>query len=218
MKSIHKIFHNTYSAFKQKNIWTNINFYVAILVFIIVCTFDATGTLLGVSETIKKYVPNYKLTSNALLSDTSAILVCSTMCSSPVTSYIESATGIEQGARTGFSSVITAILFIFAIPLFPIFEWITPAVAGSATIFIGSLMFASLKNIEWHKNEMVISSFFIIIVTIITYSLVNGLALGLLAYTLMLSINGKFKEISPLVYIMDVIFIIYFISLGFLPN
>ncbi len=211
LKNVKEIFDNTYLAFANKSIWTNPTMYIAISVFLIVCIFDTTGTLLGVNETIKKYTPSYELSNRALLADSIGVLTSSFICSAPVTSYIESTTGIEQGARSGFSSIIVSILFLLSIVLFPIFKLIPSCVVGAATIFIGMLMFASLKKIEWEKIEIVIAGFFIIILTITTYSLVNGLAFGLIFYTLAMFLFKKTKEINWFLYIVDIIFIIYFI-------
>lgn len=216
--SIKEIFHNTYRAFGNSSIWVNPTMYISILVFFIVSMFDTTGTLIGVSETIKKFNPDYVIKDSALLSDTIGVLTCSTICSAPVTSYIESNTGIEQGARSGFASIFTALMFVLAIPLFPIFELVTPTISGAATIFIGVLMFQSLSKIEWKKIEMVIPTFFILILTVVTYSLTNGIAFGLLFYTLIMLINKKFKEIHFFIYIMDFLFIIYFVALCVLPS
>ncbi len=211
LMSVKNIFGNTYKSFSNVDIWKNPTMYAAILIFVIVCIFDTTGTILGVSERIKKYNEEYELKNNALLSDTISVLSCSLLCSAPVTSYIESATGVEQGARSGFSNILIGLLFLLSIPLFPLFELIPSCVSGPATIFIGMLMFSSLKKIEWDKTEIVVCAFFTMLITIVTYSFVNGFAIGLILYTIMMLINKKSKELSWLIYVMDFIFLFYFV-------
>ncbi|WP_342276817.1 solute carrier family 23 protein [Spiroplasma endosymbiont of Nebria brevicollis] len=149
------------------------------------------------------------------MADSFVTLTGSLIGCSPITTYVESSTGVAQGARTGFSSLIIAIMFLVAIVLYPLFKLITPCISGSSLIFVGSLMIKQLKDIEWIIPEISIAAFFTIITMIITYSITNGIAIGYLAYTLTVLVNKKYKDVHIITYMLDVLFIGYFIAYAF---
>lgn len=123
--------------------------YISIFVFLFFDFFDTTGTLYSVSTQISTATgEQYDLKPRALIADSVGTLVGGTLGCSPVTSFVESTTGVSQGARTGFSAIITGTMFLVAIPLFPIFKLITPAISGAAVIFVGTLMVSQIKDIE----------------------------------------------------------------------
>lgn len=207
---------NTYHAFINPKIWSSPTMYIAIFVFLFVSFFDTTGTLYSISHQITELSgKTYHISRNALVADSIGTLSGSLIGSSPVATYVESTTGVSQGARTGFSSVIVAVMFLFAIVLYPIFKLITPCICGAALIFVGTLMVQQLKEIEWVKPEICISSFLTILTMVVTYSITNGIAVGFLAFTLISILNKKYQEIHIITYILDVLFIVYFISYAF---
>ncbi|WP_338988431.1 NCS2 family permease [Spiroplasma endosymbiont of Dasysyrphus albostriatus] len=207
---------NTYNAIVNPKIWSSPTMYIAIFVFLFVSFFDATGCLYSITHQINEQVnSNYELNKKALMADSFGTLSVSLIGCSPITTYIESSTGVAQGARTGFSAIITGTMFLIAIILYPIFKLITPCVSGAALIFVGSLMIKQLINIEWKKSEISIAAFFTIIIMIITYSITNGIAIGYLIYTLVSIINKKYKDIHIITYILDLMFIGYFIAYAF---
>ncbi|WP_253301386.1 hypothetical protein [Spiroplasma endosymbiont of Phyllotreta cruciferae] len=108
-------------------------------------------------------------------------------------------------------------MFLVVIPLFPIFKLITPAIAGAAVVFAGTLMVSQIKDIEWAKPEFGIAAFFTIITMIVTFSITNGLALGFIAYALICLITKKAKNVAIPIYILDLCFIGYFIAFAFVP-
>lgn len=109
-------------------------------------------------------------------------------------------------------------MFLVAIVLYPLFKLITPCVYGACLIFVGSLMIKQLKDIEWTVPEISIATFFIIITMIITYSITNGIAIGYLTYTLTALVNKKYKDVHVITYILDVLFIVYFIAYAFVQS
>ncbi|WP_308149720.1 NCS2 family permease [Spiroplasma sp. AdecLV25b] len=209
-------FSNTYHAISNPKIWTSPTMYIAIFVFLFVSFFDTTGTLYSISHQISDQTGiNYQLKKNALMADSFGTLTGSLIGCSPITTYVESSTGVAQGARTGFSSLIIAIMFLVAIVLYPLFKLITPCISGSCLIFVGSLMIKQLKDIEWVIPEISIAAFFTIITMIITYSITNGIAIGYLAYTLTALVNKKYKDVHIITYMLDVLFIGYFAAYAF---
>ncbi|AGM25396.1 NCS2 family permease [Spiroplasma chrysopicola] len=207
---------STFAEFTNREIWTSPIMYISIFVFLFVCFFDATGTLYSISEQISEQTGNkYQLNSRALLADSTGTLIGGVLGCSPVTTFVESTTGVSQGARTGFSSIITALMFLVAIALFPVFKLITPAIVGAATIFVGSLMIMQIKDIEWLKPEFAISAFFTIIIMIVTFSITNGIAVGFIFYAIVSLICNKGKGVGIPIYVLDLFFIGYFIAFAF---
>ncbi|MBW3058623.1 NCS2 family permease [Spiroplasma poulsonii] len=207
---------STFTAFTNPKIWTSPIMYISIFVFLFVDFFDTTGTLYSVSTQISTATgEQYDLKPRALIADSVGTLVGGTLGCSPVTSFVESTTGVSQGARTGFSAIITGTMFLVAIPLFPIFKLITPAISGAAVIFVGTLMVSQIKDIKWAKPEFGIAAFFTIITMIVTFSITNGLALGFIAYALICLITKKAKTVAITIYILDLCFIGYFIAFAF---
>ncbi len=126
------------------------------------------------------------------------------------TAYVESLSGVAIGARTGFSSVVVGILFLISLFFSPLLTVITSAVTAPALILVGSLMCSNLKEIEWEKPEVAISSFFTVILMPLTYSIGEGIAFGFLSYVVLMIFKGKAKKIHPVMYVLAVLFIIYF--------
>lgn len=210
---------NTYTAIVNPKIWSSPTMYIAIFVFLLVSFFDATGCLYSITHQINQQTnSNYELNRKALIADSFGTLSGSLIGCSPITSYIESSTGMAQGARTGFSAIITGVMFLIDIVIYPIFKLITPCVSGAVLIFVGSLMIKQLVNIEWKNVEISIAAFFTIIIMIITYSITDGIAIGYLTYTLVSLINKKYKDIHIITYILDIMFIGYFIAYAFVQK
>ena len=115
-----------------------------------------------------------------------------------------------MGAKTGFSSVVVGILFLISLFFSPLLTVITSAVTAPALIIVGSLMCSSLKEIEWDKPEVSISSFLTIILMPLTYSIGEGIACGFLAYVVLMSFKGKVKKVHPVMYVLSGLFVIYF--------
>ncbi|AHF57266.1 NCS2 family permease [Spiroplasma eriocheiris] len=207
---------STFTAFGNSKIWTSPVLYVSIFVFLFVEFFDSTGTLYSVTKQISDQSGiKYELRPRSLIADSVGAIVGGVLGTSPVTTYVESTTGVSQGARTGFSSLVIGTLFLISIVLFPIFRLITPAIAGAATIFVGTLMIVQIKDIEWLQPELGIGAFFTIIMMIVTFSITNGIAVGFISYTIVGLINKKYRDIHIVTYILDILFIGYFIAYAF---
>lgn len=210
---------STFQEFINVKIWSSPTMYISIFIFLFVHFFDTTGTFYIISNQISEQSGvKYSISSKALISDSFATIIGGTIGCSPVITFAESTTGISQGARTGFASVITALMFLISIVLFPIFKLITPTITGAATIFIGTLMIGQIKDIEWVIPEIGLSSFFTIIIMTVTFSITNGIAVGFIIYTIISLINNKFKNINFITYILDLSFISYFILFAFMQK
>ncbi|GGC98257.1 guanine permease [Thalassobacillus devorans] len=192
-----------------------IEMLVVILTFLFVDFFDTAGTLVAVS-TQAGFMKDNKLprAGRALLSDSAATVVGAAVGTSTTTSYIESTAGVGAGGRTGFTSVVTAGFFLLALWFSPLLGVVTAEVTAPALIIVGVLMASSLKNVDWDQFEIAVPAFFTIIAMPLTYSIATGIALGFIFYPITMIMKGRIKEIHPIMYLLFVIFILYFIFLS----
>ncbi|MHA6260162.1 NCS2 family permease [Sporosarcina sp. CAU 1771] len=189
-----------------------VQFLIVVVTFLFVDFFDTAGTLVAVANQAG-LMKDDKLprAGKALLADSLATVTGSLFGTSTTTSYIESSAGVGAGARTGFASVVTGVLFLLALFFSPILMVITPHVTAPALVIVGVLMVSSLGNIEWKQFEIAVPAFLTIIAMPLTYSIATGIAIGFLFYPITMVLSGRKKEVHPIMYGMWVIFLLYFI-------
>ncbi|HET7522072.1 MAG TPA: NCS2 family permease [Bacillales bacterium] len=192
-----------------------LNLLVVVLTFLFVEFFDTAGTLMAVA-TQAGLIKNNKMprASRALFADSSSIVAGAILGTSPTTAYIESSSGVAAGGRTGFSSVVTAALFVLALFFSPLLVVVTSNVTAPALIIVGVLMVSVLGNINWGKFEIAVPAFLMMAAMPLTYSIANGIALGLVLYPITMVVKGRAKELHPIMYGLFVIFILYFAFLS----
>ena len=185
---------------------------VVVLTFLFVDFFDTAGTLVAVAQQGGLMKGN-KLprAGKALLADSTATVFGAILGTSTTTSYVESSAGVAAGARTGFASVITGLLFLLALFFFPVLGVITAPVTAPALIIVGVLMVSSIGGIDWKKFEIAVPAFFTIVSMPFTYSIATGIGIGFIFYPITMIVKGRVKEIHPIMYAFFVIFILYFI-------
>jgi AGZA family xanthine/uracil permease-like MFS transporter len=149
----------------------------------------------------------------ALFADSTATVAGAILGTSTTTSYIESSAGVAAGGRTGFASVVTALLFILSLWFFPLLSVITEPVTAPALIIVGVLMVSALGKIKWDNFEIAVPAFLTIIVMPLSYSIATGIAAGFIFYPITMIMKGRAKEIHPVMYGLFVIFILYFVFL-----
>ncbi len=149
----------------------------------------------------------------ALLADSIGTCVGAVLGTSTVTSFVESSAGVGVGGRTGLTDVTTGVLCVLSIFISPlILGLITNAVTAPALIIVGVMMAQQMKSIDWDDMLIALPAFVIIIVMILSYSISNGIAFGFITYAVAMVAAGRAKEVSPTVWILMVIFVIYFAS------
>ena len=224
---------NAFIAFKNESLFTvfksgfdfssyislhgQANFILSLLTtmiaFCIVDMFDTMGTLYGACSRggLMTEGGEVKNLEKAMLSD--ALATCTgAMCgTSTVTTFVESSAGVAEGGRTGLSAVVTSILFFIAMFFAPIASLVPNAATSAALIYVGALMIVSLKDIEWENPEISIPAFLTITVMAFSYSISNGIGIGVLAYTLIKIFVGKIKEINISTWIIDILFLAMFL-------
>jgi len=188
-----------------------LNLLVVVLTFLFVEFFDTAGTLMAVATKAGLMKDNkMKRAGPALLADSSSVVAASVIGTSPTTSFIESTAGVASGARTGFAALVTAILFGFALFFSPLLHVVTANVTAPALIIVGVLMVSSLDEINWKQFEIAVPAFLMMITMPLTYSIANGIALGLVLYPVTMVVQGRARELHPILYALFVIFLLYF--------
>ena len=180
-----------------------------IFTILLVTLFDTTGTMLGVGQQaglIKggKF-PNLK---SALLADSIGSFVGAFAGTGPTSAFVESGTGVSAGGRTGFASVVTAMLFLALLFLQPIAAAISaiPAVTAPALILTGCFMVADVAHIDWQDYSEAFPAFLTMVLMPMTYSITNGVGIGMMAYVILKIATGQWRTVHPLLVIMAILF------------
>jgi AGZA family xanthine/uracil permease-like MFS transporter len=183
--------------------------------FLFVDLFDNIGTLVGVCEQ-GGFMKDGKIprVGRVLVADGVGTVFGSLTGTSTVTSYIESAAGVAAGARTGLSNVAVAILFLLAMFCAPLASAIPGYATAPALILVGVLMSQSVAHIEWKDFSEAVPAFITMLATPLTFSIATGLSLGLISYTVVKISVGKVREITPLIWILTVLFILRYVYLA----
>ncbi|KLO21480.1 permease [Marinitoga sp. 1197] len=191
------------------------SFWVVVLTFFFVDFFDTLGTLTGLAQSagFVKNGEDFPRSNKAYMADAIGTSVGALFGTSTVTTYIESETGIAQGGRTGLTSVTVAVLMLLMLFFSPLGLTIPAAATAPALIFVGSLMLKNLTKIKWEDTTEAVPAFITIIMMPLTYSIANGIALGLVVYPLVKLFSGKGKDIHWLNWILAIAFVYYLVFL-----
>ena len=183
-----------------------------IITFCIIDMFDTIGTLVGTASRAgmldeKGNMPNMK---ESLLSDAIGTVAGACTGTSTVTTFVESASGVEAGGRTGLTALTTGILFLACMFIAPIAAIIPAPATSAALIYVGILMLMGLKNIDWEDLDVVVPVSIMLLAMPISSSIGHAIGLGLISYTVIKVFTGKFKDVSVLTYIVSALFLVKF--------
>ena len=193
----------------------NLGMLTIIMSFLFVNLFDTTGTLLGVA-TRANLISNDEHSdelNKALKADSSASIFGTFFGCSPVTSYVESSAGVEAGGRTGLTSIVVGLLFLFAMFLSPLASIIPPYATAGALIYVAILMLSGMEKLNWSSTAELLPALVIIVMIPLTFSIADGIALGFLTYVFLKIFNGEFRDIASGAWFLTLIFISKFIFL-----
>ena len=193
--------------------WSSIltfEMFTVLFTFLMVDMFDTVGTLVGVSTKAGMLSEDGKVprVKQALLADAIGTTVGACLGTSTVTTYVESAAGVEEGGRTGLTALTTAILFFLAIFFSPLFLVIPGAATAPALIMVGLFMMSPIKEIELSEITESLPAFLTIIMMPLTYSISEGIEFGILSYVILKVASGKAKDVSVMTYIVGAIFLL----------
>lgn len=192
-----------------------VNFVVVLFAFLFVDLFDTIGTLVGVATKAKMLDKDNKLPriKPALLADAIATFVGAIFGTCTTTTYVESSAGVGEGARTGLASVVTGFLFLISIFFAPIFTAIPGFATAPALIFVGFLMVTAVVDIDFNDLTEAVPAYLCFVAMPLTYSISEGIAIGIISYVAINLFTGKAKRIAGIMYILTVLFICKYIFL-----
>ncbi len=187
-----------------------------IFVFLFVDLFDNVGTLVAVGKKAGLFDGTREIprVNRILLSDAAATIAGAMAGTSTVVSYIESAAGVAAGGRSGVTAIVTGLLFLVALFVAPLAGVIPESATAPALIVVGSMMMTTVAEIDWADPGVAIPAFLTMIAIPLTFSIANGLAFGFVAWTLLKLLRGRFREVSWMVYLLTLLFIVRFWYLG----
>ena len=210
------------AAFTGFGILGSVKGWFIILSFLFIDFFDTAGTLMAVGNQAKLLDENGELVGGdkALLADAVGTIAGAVLGTSTVTSYVESSTGIESGARTGLSSVVVGVLFLLSVLLYPLLSVVNGVmvdgvayspVTSMALVLVGAIMVTQLKNIDWTDKAIVVPGFISIIMMMLAFSIAEGIAIGFLFYPIVMIAQKRAKEVHPIMYGLAAFFVLHYI-------
>lgn len=201
-----------FCKFEWDKIFT-LDMLVVVFTFLFIDMFDTVGTLIGVSTKAnmvdeKGNIPHLK---QAFMADAIATTAGAVLGTSTTTTYVESASGVAQGGRTGLTAFTIAVCFAVALFFSPLFLSVPGAATAPVLILVGMLMMEPVRNIDFDDATEAIPSFICLVMMPLAYSISAGILLGMIAYVLINMICGKFKKLTPTMYILAILFILKYI-------
>lgn len=192
-----------------------LDFIVIVLAFLFVDIFDTLGTLIGCANKADMLDKEGKLPriKQALLADAIATSAGAVLGTSTTTTFVESSSGVAEGGRTGLASVVTGFLFLLAIFFAPVFTAIPGFATAPALLFVGFLMITAVAQIDFDDLTEAIPAYLCLLAMPLLYSISEGIAVGVISYVVINAVCGKAKKITPLMYILAVLFVCKYIFL-----
>ena len=187
-------------------------FVVVIFAFLFVDIFDTLGTLIGVSTKANMLDEEGRLPKikPALMADAIGTTIGAALGTSTVTTFVESASGVEAGGRTGLTALVTGFMFLACMFIAPIAAIIPPAATSAALIYVGILMLQGLKNVDFEDLDQALPVTLMLIGMPISSSIGHAIGLGLISYTVIKVLTGKFKDVSIVTYLISALFLVKF--------
>jgi len=191
----------------------SLDMVIVVLTFLFIDMFDTIGTVVGVS--IKSGMVdkdgNIDGINKVLMADAVATTVGACVGASTTTTYIESASGVAEGGRTGITSFVIAACFAIALLFSPIFLAIPSAATGAVLVIVGVMMMAPIKEIDWNDYAEAIPAFLTAVMMPLTYSIAHGIMIGMITYVAINACTGKVKKINPTMWVLTVLFVCRYI-------
>lgn len=204
----------TWLAMDLKGVW-DVSMISVVLAFLFVHLFDTAGTLMGVAQRAGLVGPSGRIEnlSRAMKADSAASVFGALVGVPPVTSYVESASGVAAGGRTGLTAITVGVLFIAAMFFAPLAAMIPPYATAGALIYVAMLMMAGLAELEWADASDMIPAIVTVIMMPLTFSVADGIALGFITHVLLKVGCGRYREVSASLWVLGAVFIGKFVFL-----
>jgi len=186
-----------------------------VLVLFLVELFDATGTLMGVASRAGLLTPERTAgLDRALMADSAAIFAGSLLGTSSTTAYLESASGVEEGGRTGLTAVTVAVLFLACLFFAPLAGSVPPYATAPALFYVACLMLRELVDLDWDDLTEVIPACVTALLMPFTYSIATGVAFGFITYAVLKLLTGRARDVKPVVWLIAALFLVKFVTTG----
>lgn len=183
---------------------------IAVFTFLFVDIFDTVGTLAGVASKANMLDEDGKLprVGKALMADAVGTVAGACLGTSTVTTFVESASGVAEGGRTGLTALSTATMFGLSLFFAPLFTMIPSAATASALVIVGLFMMSPITKIDFNDFTEAVPAFLTIVMMPYAYSIAEGIVFGMISYVVLKAITGKFKDISLTMWIVSILFIL----------
>ncbi|MEE2775952.1 MAG: NCS2 family permease, partial [Acidobacteriota bacterium] len=206
--------HETFLALDLSAVWTR-GLLGAILALFFVDLLDTAGTLIGVGMMGGFVDERGELprADRAFMADAVATTGGALLGTSTVTTYIESATGIEEGGRTGLVAVVVATLFLLSLAFAPVFVAVPAAATAPALVLVGAMMMRGTRDIAWRQLDEAIPAFLTMIAMPLTFSIANGLALGIVSWVVIRLLSGRAREVGAARFVLAALLVVFVLFL-----
>jgi AGZA family xanthine/uracil permease-like MFS transporter len=203
-----------FCKFEWHNIFS-IDMLIVVFTFLFIDMFDTIGTVIGVSKKANAINPDGTIpgVKKVLMADAIATVAGAAFGTSTTTTYVESASGVASGGRTGLTSFTVAICFAIALFFAPVFLGIPSAATAPALILVGVMMMSSIKDVDFNDFSECVPAYITMVVMPLAYSISDGIMLGLISYVVLNALSGKFNKISIMMWILAILFILRYIFL-----
>lgn len=187
-----------------------------VFAFFFVDVLDTAGTLIGVGRLagFTDEEGNLPGSERAFTADAVGTTVGAMLGTSTVTTYIESGAGVEEGGRSGLTAVVVALLFLLALFFTPLLAAVPPAATAPALVVVGALMMAGAREVDWSRPLHGIPAFLTVVAMPFTYSIANGIALGVISYAALALLTGRWREADPLLYVLAALLVAWYVLGG----
>jgi AGZA family xanthine/uracil permease-like MFS transporter len=187
---------------------------LTILALMLADFFDTIGTIVAVGRAgnMLDDEGNPPRTQSILLVDSLSAMAGGLFSTSSNTAYIESASGVADGARTGFANIVTGLAFLAAVFITPLVNLVPSEAVAPVLVMVGFLMLQQIREVDWDDLEVAIPAFFLVTMMAFSYSITVGMGLGFLVYVLIKTVRGKARQVSWLLWVISALFLIYFME------
>ncbi|RDJ00689.1 NCS2 family permease [Dyella solisilvae] len=187
-------------------------FFQVVLVFVLVEMFDATGTLMGITQHAHLSQGSHKQRlGRALFADSIAILAGSLLGTSSTTAYVESASGVQAGGRTGLTALVIALLFLASLVLAPLASAVPTYATAPALLYVAGLMLRELVHVHWDDHTEAVPAALAALVMPFTYSIANGLAFGFISHAVLKLFTGRMRDVHAATWVVALLFLVRYV-------
>jgi AGZA family xanthine/uracil permease-like MFS transporter len=187
-----------------------VGFFQVLLVFVLVEVFDATGTLMGVAKRAGLLENGQNRLGRALFADSIAITAGSLLGTSSTTAYVESASGVQAGGRTGLTALVVGVLFLAALFIAPLAGSVPAYATAPALLYVAGLMMRELIDVQWDDVTEAAPAALTTLAMPFTYSIATGLAFGFISYVVLKTCTGRVRQVHPAAWLIAILFLIRF--------